>query len=273
MEVIGDKAFYGCSNLKKITCYSVIPPSAPLTAFSNYNGYLYMPCDYLDDYDMHECWGTFKHVECLKAESSNVTDIEVNPNFEDAEFAWPTSSEADNYSLEIIRNGGILCTLNFNADGQLVNIDFSSSNKEAAMPAPHVPEETSLRSTSLRAGSTGYKFTVTGLSEGTTYGFSLDALNDANTVIKNYSGQFTTKGAPADGGSTTSLKKENSEELTIYAADKTISVIANDNQIVSIFNLQGQCVYHQAGNANFQAPSTGVYVVRCGDKAVKVIVK
>ena len=69
----------------------------------------------------------------------------------------------------------------FNQYGQLTNIAFAPSrthhNKQQA----------------AEATSTGYSFTITGLDENTTYGYTFSVLNEESTVIEEFVGEFTTQ--------------------------------------------------------------------------------
>ena len=62
---IYDEAFYGCTNLKKVTCYATNPPEAYKNSFENYNGYLYIPFTSKDKYKESACWGLFKNIEYI----------------------------------------------------------------------------------------------------------------------------------------------------------------------------------------------------------------
>lgn len=59
-------SFQGCINLIHVTCLSTTPPKAYSSSFENYNGYLYIPCDNMEAYDVHTCWGSFKHMKCIE---------------------------------------------------------------------------------------------------------------------------------------------------------------------------------------------------------------
>ncbi|MBP5584134.1 MAG: leucine-rich repeat domain-containing protein, partial [Bacteroidales bacterium] len=183
---IGENAFYGCTKLTKVTCLATTPPEAYSYSFENYNGYLYIPCDNKEDYEIDACWGSFKHVECIGAEMVELTkdEVAVIPEKTEAEFSMPKNENANSYTLTISNNGVTFCTLTFNAQGQLANIDFSTT-----------------KSYKLKSDVEGFKFTVTGLSTASDYGYSFKALASNKSVLKEYSGSFTTKNADGTGGS------------------------------------------------------------------------
>ena len=93
VETIGKGAFEGCSAVKRIYCHAVTPPAVELESFANYNAYLYVPCASFEDYDLHDVWGSFKHIECLPEDATALDDSMTDPQ----------SSQAK----KILRNGTI----------------------------------------------------------------------------------------------------------------------------------------------------------------------
>ena len=185
---IGERTFYSCSKLTNVTCLAPTPPEACSysNTFDNYNGYLYIPCVNKEDYENDACWGAFKHIECIGSETVELTkdEVAVVPEKTEAEFSMPKNENANTYTLTISNNGVTFCTLTFNAQGQLANIDFSTT-----------------KSYELKSDVEGFKFTVTGLSTASDYGYSFKALDNAKAVLKEYSGSFTTKNEDGTGGS------------------------------------------------------------------------
>ena len=280
---IGENAFANCTKIRSVTCFSPYPPEAYDNTFANYNGYLYMPCDFFDEYDMHVSWGSFKHVECSSADLTDVDGLQINPDYNHAEFAWPITPDAEVYSLQITRDNELVCTLNFNEDGQLTNIDFgansstrsssshrSSNLTEGCSATPCKLSYSSLRSaTSLRSSTSGYKFTVTGLQESTNYNFALDAKDQDETLLKHYEGDFKTKGDSEVGGGTTILEDNRIEkEFTIKD-----SVLDFRSEIgVAVYDLMGRCLFSCDGKGSFKVPYRGVYLVKIGLDCFKIVV-
>ena len=182
---IGYGAFSGCTSLTEVTCYAVQPPEVN-GSFENHNAYLYVPCESRKSYDLHSEWGSFKYIECIGSEEVDLQkdEVVVEPEQTAAVFSMPTNESANSYTLTIQNNGVTFCTLTFNAQGQLSNIDFSTT-----------------KSYELKAGVSAYQFTVTGLSEATDYSYSFKALASNKSVLKEYTGSFTTKNADGTGGS------------------------------------------------------------------------
>ena len=263
VESIGPGAFSGCSSLSKITCYAVEPPTVDASSFSNYNGYLTIPCDNFEAYDIHSVWGTFKHVDCLSAESVDIEKdaVVVEPDVAKAAFSMPINEDANSYTLTISNNGEVFCSITFNAQGQLANIDFSTT-----------------KSYELKSDVAAYQFTVTGLSAATDYGYSFKALNKSKAVLKEYTGTFTTKnedgtggsvqgggegsGQGGQGGSTAVSEVSNATAVTIVNGQ----ILVNGEAPAFVVTVSGQKI----ANANLKA---GVYFVVADGETVGVSVR
>ena len=252
---VGRYAFNGCSSLTNITCYAVEPPTVDASSFSNYNGYLTIPCDNFEAYDIHAVWGTFKHVDCIDSETVKLTkdEVAVAPEKNEAVFSMPKNENADSYTLTIKNNGVTFCTLTFNAQGQLANIDFSTT-----------------KSYELKADVAGFQFTVTGLSTASDYGYSFKALASNKSVLKEYSGSFTTKNEDGTGGS---VQGGGEGTLAVEAISNATSVTIGNRQILVngeapafVVTVSGQKI----ANANLKA---GVYFVVADGETVGVSVR
>ena len=252
---IYDEAFYGCTNLRKVTCLATNPPKAYKDSFENYNGTLYITCESKDLYKESACWGTFKNIECIGAETVELTNDEVAvvPEKTEAEFSMPKNENANSYTLTISNNGVTFCTLTFNAQGQLANIDFSTT-----------------KSYELKSDVEGFKFTVTGLSTASDYGYSFKALASNKSVLKEYAGSFTTKNEDGTGGS---VQGGGEGTLAVDAVSNATAVTIVNGQILVngeapafVVTVSGQKI----ANANLKL---GVYFVVAEGETVKVVVR
>lgn len=178
---IGDYAFNDCNNLHHIYCYAPEPPITDENAFTNYNVNLYIPCDYLDNYKYDRVFGSFRYIQCIESEDVTTNDVVVNPGTNDVTITWPTEIGADTYIIVIKKGNEVFCTLTFNADGQLLNIAFAPG-RDGNHPVQYAGQ----------AGN-GYRFTVTGLEEGTHYAYNIDVRDAANQTINSHTGEFTTQ--------------------------------------------------------------------------------
>ncbi|MCR4799766.1 MAG: leucine-rich repeat domain-containing protein [Bacteroidales bacterium] len=260
---VEEYAFSGCTALKDVTCLATVPPTAYANSFENYNGYLYIPCESKDDYDFASCWGSFKHVECIGAEPVELTkdEVAVVPEKTKAVFSMPKNESANSYTLTISNNGVTFCTLTFNAQGQLANIDFSTN-----------------KSYELKSGVEAFQFTVTGLSTAEDYGYSFKALASNKSVLKEYSGSFTTKnedgtggsvqgggegsGQGSQGGSTAVSEVSNANAITIVSNQ----ILVNGVAPAFVVTVSGK----KTANANLKA---GVYFVVADGNSMSVVVR
>ena len=178
---IGDYAFNDCNNLHHIYCYAPEPPIAEENVFTNYNVNLYVSCNYLDNYKYDRVFGSFRYIQCIESEDVTTNDVVVNPGANDVTITWPTEIGADTYIIVIKKGNEVFCTLTFNADGQLLNIAFAPG-RDGNHPVQYAEQ----------AGN-GYRFTVTGLEEGTHYAYNIDVRDAANQTINSHTGEFTTQ--------------------------------------------------------------------------------
>ena len=189
LEEIAANAFAGCTRLYDIYVYATYPPFAEESSFANYNVYVYIPCEYQRDYILDVVWGEFKFIECIDFEEATTDgNVTIVPGFNDVTITWPTETGADSYTIVIKKGDTVFCTLTFSADGQLLNIAFAPG-RDGNHPAQYAEQ----------AGN-GYRFTVTGLEEGTQYAYNITTKDAANKTIATYSGEFTTM-----GGTTTDM--------------------------------------------------------------------
>ena len=66
---IGNYAFAGCDKLVDVYCYATTPPAiGGEDTFSNYNAFLYVPCESKKAYMEDAVWGNFKYIECISSE-------------------------------------------------------------------------------------------------------------------------------------------------------------------------------------------------------------
>ena len=202
LKIIESGAF-DCSDIKAITCYSQRPPTVNNGAFCNldYETIIYVPKDYVSTYLAHAFWGVYD-VRPIGASGTETDQVKVEPSETTATVAWPTINGAGSYELVIRdKDGNALCTLVFNAQGQLTSIAF------AAAPARDRSNVTAM------AQGAGFAFTVTGLESGTMYKYSFVTKNASGAVIDTKTGAFTTQSPTAledimdDASTSSSVRK------------------------------------------------------------------
>jgi len=185
VKVLEEAAFASCNSIETITCYSRRPPTINTNALYGltYSTIVYVPVDYLDNYLMHDTWGLYE-VTPLGASNAETSDIVVTPSDNKVEIVWPSVSDAVTYELVITdKDGNVICTLIFNANGQLTEIAFTAPARN------HVPAQKQ---------ETGFSFTITGLESSTTYDLTIDAKNIEGEILDSQSLSFSTTSGPQD---------------------------------------------------------------------------
>ena len=178
VKVIEEYAFADCIAIKTITCYSMRPPTVNNGAFwsVDYSTIVYVPADYLNTYKMHDFWGIYD-VRPIGASKTETTEVKVEPTATTADVVWPAVENAATYELVIKdKNGNVVCTLIFNANGQLTQIAFGAPARDNA------------------AQAAGFAFTVTGLEEGTSYDLTITAKDGNGTALDEKTIAFSTSG-------------------------------------------------------------------------------
>ena len=183
---IGVRAFGYCSSLDTLTCLAMTPPALGREVFYRCdNSTLFVPCAALSDYQLHKQWGQFTTIECISSEEAETEEVVVESGTTTVIITWPTEGNADTYTIVIKKDGEVVCTLTFNAEGQLLNIAFAPG-RQGNHPAQYA-----------EAAANGYRFTVTGLEEGTDYTYDITVKDASNKTIKSHSGKFTTESLTA----------------------------------------------------------------------------
>ena len=217
VKVLEEYAFSYCYAIEIITCYSQRPPTVNNNALYGleYETIVYVPADYLNNYMMHDAWGLYD-VRPLGATNVETTDVEVTPSETTAEVVWPAISGAATYELVIKdKKGNVICTLVFNAQGQLTQIAFHAPARNYA------PQQTQ---------STGFSFTVTGLAQGTSYDLTMTSKDSNGEVLESTTLSFSTSG-PATA-------------IDNFVVNENITKILRDGQILI---LRGDKTYTVTG--------------------------
>ena len=243
--VLVEECLNELDNLERIVCNTVTPPYVDEENEYMLRGFweeviLCIPREAHDAYLNHPVWGNFVHVEYITADGAEMEkeEVEIVEDETSVEITWPKVEGADNYTIVITYQGMPICTLTFNALGQLVNINFERHG------AP-------------RTATEGFKFTVTGLDSGTQYAYSVVATAQGEEV-KSYTGEFTTLGE-ATG------VVEGVESTPVTVVD---GLIVSERGDVTIYTVTGNDVTAHNGNL-----SAGVYLVRVGTDVQKVMIR
>ena len=225
---IGYYSFEDCYNIETITCYGAQPPAVILddqygqddNSFPTdmpKSTIIYVPADYLDTYKSHDLWGLYD-VRPLEAKSTETNNLNVTPAENMVEVAWPAVSGATTYELVIKdKSGNVICTLIFNANGQLTQIAFHAPTRN------NTPQQTQ---------AAGFSFTITSLESGTSYDLTITSKDNNGGTLDTKTVSFTTTGVSTRIGNVLS----NRVPCTKVIRDGQIFVLRGDKT----YTIQGQ---------------------------------
>lgn len=189
---LGYSAFGSCTALQSITSLAANPPACrEEMSFKDVDKSipLYVPAESLDAYKAADEWKDFTNIQPIQAEEVPVTEIEAEPTYNSVVIEWPKVDEAMVYTIEIRKDGELICTLTFNEQGQLQGITFAKPSRNGG------------RNSQVRMAiqtATGWQYTISGLDPDTEYTYSVVAKKNASDTETLYSESisFTTKQAP-----------------------------------------------------------------------------
>ncbi len=179
---IGQHAFQYCRDLASVNNYATTPQIIATNVFDNVNissSTLYVPAVSLSAYRTADIWKDFGQILPINAEDIDVTTTTVTASATTADIVWPKVTGAVTYTLEIRKNGELICTLTFDAEGHLISMSFAAPSRHNA---PHQTQ------------AAGFSFIITGLESGTTYSYTMIVKGSSGNVLKTESGTFTTTG-------------------------------------------------------------------------------
>ena len=172
---IGNQAFYNCTSLTSVINYATQPPAIDVRGtFWKVNlslCQLYVLSTSVGLYQTAEVWKDFGNIQPIRAEDiTDVSETIITPSENEVEITWPSVSGAASYELVIKdKDGNIVSTLIFNANGQLTSIAFNAPSRNG------VPAQTQ---------NAGFSFTITGLDSGTGYDLTLTAKDNSGNIIE-----------------------------------------------------------------------------------------
>ena len=183
VTTIGEQAFAGDLALRMITCFATNPPVIYENTFENVtdDAFLTVPDESYYLYKGSSYWGRFRMKEAPYEEVPQ--KIVVTAAETTADFTWPTDADASSYQIDIYKDGAVFCKLTLNAIGQLIGIAFEAPRKEQKENTNSTNEIPSTLS-----------FIVTGLDKASRYNYVFSALDDHDTPLHVYTGDFATLG-------------------------------------------------------------------------------
>ena len=181
---IGSYAFAYCKSLTSVINYATQPQAIDGGVFLYVDisaCQLYILSTSVGLYQTAEEWKDFGNIQPIRAEDiTDVSETIITPSENEVEITWPSVSGAASYELVIKdKDGNIVCTLIFNANGQLTSIAFNAPSRNGA------PAQTQ---------NAGFSFTITGLDSGTGYDLTLTAKDNSGNAIQTETISFVTTG-------------------------------------------------------------------------------
>ena len=123
------------------------------------------------------------HLTIIPSED-NQGEVIVEPSTNSVTITWEKEDDADTYIIVIKQGDKVVCTLIFDAEGNLVSINYlpgREGNNHGIQYAVQMGES--------------FQYTITGLASSTTYTYTVTAIDDSDNTINTYSGEFTTHNA------------------------------------------------------------------------------
>ena len=177
----------------------IVPPLPDTIVVEAYDSYEWHGVVYTESgtyiYEEH-CYQEILQLTIIPSED-NQGEVVVEPSTNSVTITWQKEDDADTYIIVIKQGDKVVCTLIFDAEGNLVSVNYlpgRESNK-------HGIQHAGLTSDS-------FQYTITGLTPSTDYTYTVTATDDSDNTISSYSGEFTTHHA-------TSVENTNSQSPTI----------------------------------------------------------
>lgn len=230
LNSISGEAFFGCTGLKSVTCWATTPPIMRGSDDNvNYHTVfmsvdcdkvpLFVPKESIEEYKTAYQWEEFTHIYPIEyADEINTSEVTATSNDDNSvTVEWPIIEDAVIYTIEIKKNGELVCTLEFNEDGQLISKVFA------------IPSRNGNRQTKSAAQTAnGWQYTIEGLDSGTEYTYTITAKKADDTEVFTQTITFSTlsyegiENIEANGDNTTKII--NNGQIFILREDKTYTL-------------------------------------------------
>lgn len=251
---IEESAFMDCDNLSRIVCLANVPDIKDgerfQCTFTSYDADLFVPCEYLSSFKEHAVWGKFKNIYCAGADSVRIDEetdgFKATIDDMTATFTWEQVDSAVVYTLTVYKQDSVYCVVRFDENGTVMSLDLNE----------------------LRSLKQGFAYKLTDLEGNMAdYTYKFTAVGKDSNVLKEFKGEFALTNGVED------YLNGRNVALPFFVADDAIVVECASEMDVRIQNMLGQILYQGAGSVSFQTPAKGVYLVGCGAKTYKVIVR
>ena len=230
LSQIEKSAFSGCTKLKSITSWAINPPQMDGIKDDSYdrivfygldcsNIDLYVPKESITAYKTADQWKEFTNMYPIEyAEGISTSEVKATANEDNSVIVeWPIVEDAVIYTIEIKKNGELVCTLEFNEEGQLISKVF-------AMPSRNGNRQTK----SATQTANGWQYTIDGLYSDTEYTYTITAKKADDTEAFTQTITFSTLSHEAietietNGGNMTKILHNG--QIYILRGDKTYTL-------------------------------------------------
>jgi len=188
VSILGQDCFFGDSLVTDITCYAAQPPLIYDGTFDGVpdTAKVHVLSSSIAAYRAAQYWSRFRIV-ALDEEEIIQRTVTVDPGQTTADFTWPTDSAAHAYQIDIYKDGAVFCKLTLGSRGQLLGISFSAPGREMSNLKSQISNADDSQPYTL-------SFKVTGLDEASRYTYVLSVLDENDTPLHVYIGDFATLG-------------------------------------------------------------------------------
>ena len=234
LNSISGEAFFGCTGLKSVTCWATTPPFME-GSYDNVNYHtvftnvdcdkvpLFVPKESIEEYKTAYQWEEFTHIYPIEyADEINTSEVTATANEDNSvTVEWPIIEEAVIYTIEIKKNGELVCTLEFNEEGQLISKVF-------AMPSRNGNRQTK----SATQTANGWQYTIDGLDSDTEYTYTITAKKADDTEVFTQTITFSTlshegiENIETNGDNTT--KVLHNGQIYLLRGDKTYTLTGQE---------------------------------------------
>ena len=228
--------FYNMRNLRVVKSLAVTPPQMELKAdqFGNQLGVFYsvptskipliVPVQSINLYHEADQWKEFCPILALEASEAEVDAENVTAmSTPDAGviLEWPSIEDVVVYTIDIKKDGEVICTFNFDAEGQLLSFAFAMPSKGG----------NGRKNTAATQTAKGWQYKLEGLETNAEYTYTITAKNNEDITLFTQTITFVTQapqGIDDINAATKSQKIVRDNQVLILRGDKTYTVTGQE---------------------------------------------
>ena len=190
VDSIGKQGLGYCEELRSILCEAVLPPRCGENAFYEVNKTIpvYVPSESVEAYKAAKEWKDFSNIKPIKAEVvEDIVEPAAEPTTTTVVVEWPEVPAAEEYIIELQKDGVTVYEVHFNSEGELLSVIRYKNARNSNQGA---------QARFATQTATGWQYIIPGLDPNTKYTYIVKAKNSADEVIYNEETTFTTKNTP-----------------------------------------------------------------------------